>query len=208
MAKRVRGIFITFEGSEGCGKSTQAKLLCDFLKKEKKDVLHIREPGGIKISEQIRKILLDENNKEMVKSCEVLLYMAARAQLVDEKILPALKKGSIIICDRFQDSTVAYQGYGCGVDIRFIQEIGRYVTENVRPDLTFLLDLPTHKGLSRIQAPKDRIEQRSLSYHNRVRQGYLAIAKKDPKRVKVIKAHQSREEIQKMIQQHVLRLVH
>ena len=183
MAKRVRGIFITFEGSEGCGKSTQAKLLCDFLKKEKKDVLHIREPGGIKISEQIRKILLDENNKEMVKSCEVLLYMAARAQLVDEKILPALKKGSIIICDRFQDSTVAYQGYGCGVDIRFIQEIGRYVTENVRPDLTFLLDLPTHKGLSRIQAPKDRIEQRSLSYHNRVRQGYLAIAKKDPKQI-------------------------
>lgn len=207
MAKRVRGIFITFEGSEGCGKSTQAKLLYQFLKGQKKDVLHIREPGGIKISEQIRKILLDDKNKEMVKSCEVLLYMAARAQLVDEKILPALKKGTIIICDRFLDSTVAYQGYGCGVNVHFIEEIGRYVTENVLPDLTFLLDLPIHKGLSRIHQPKDRIEQRSLVYHNRVRQGYLAIAKNDPKRVKVINAQQTREEIQKIIQEHVMRLL-
>ncbi|MFA6378289.1 MAG: dTMP kinase [Candidatus Omnitrophota bacterium] len=207
MAKRIKGIFITFEGSEGCGKSTQAKLLYHFLRSKKKNVLHIREPGGIKISEKIRNILLDEKNKEMVKSCEVLLYMAARAQLVDEKILPALKKGFIIICDRFLDSTIAYQGYGCGVDIRFIKEVGRYVTENVKPDLTFLLDLEIHKGLSRIHQPKDRIEQRSLKYHNRVRQGYLAIAKKEPKRVKVIKAHQTREEIQRIIEQHVMRLV-
>jgi dTMP kinase len=208
MAKRLKGVFITFEGSEGCGKSTQAQLLCQFLKRKKKDVLHIREPGGIKISEKIRRILLDEKNKEMVKSCEVLLYMAARAQLVDEKILPALKKGTIIICDRFLDSTVAYQGYGCGVDIRFIKEIGRYVTENIKPNVTFLLDLETHKGLSRIQKPKDRIEQRSLNYHNRVRQGYLAIARQEPKRVKVIEAHQSREEIQSIIQQHVMRFLH
>lgn len=208
MAKGVKGIFITFEGSEGCGKSTQVKLLCAFLKKKHKNVLWIREPGGIKISEKIRDILLDDRNKEMAKSCEVLLYMAARAQLVEEKILPALKEGAVIVCDRFLDSTLAYQGYGCGVDIKFIKEMGDYVTQHIKPDLTFLLDLETHKGLSRIQKPKDRIEQRSLSYHNRVRKGYLAIAKQEPRRVKVINARQSREEIQEIIQQHVSRFLH
>lgn len=207
MAKKLKGFLITFEGSEGCGKSTQAKLLCDFLQRQKKDVLHIREPGGIKISEKIRDILLDDKNKEMVQSCEVLLYMAARAQLVHEKMIPALRQGTIIVCDRFLDSTVAYQGYGCGVDTRFIQQIGRYVTQGIAPDMTFLLDLPTHKGLSRIQKPKDRIEQRSLKYHNRVRQGYLTIARRDPKRVKVIAAHQTREAIQKIIEGYTRKLL-
>lgn len=203
MAKGVKGIFITFEGSEGCGKSTQVELLCQFLRRKRKNVLHVREPGGIKISEKIRDILLDEKNKEMAKSCEVLLYMAARAQLVEEIILPALKKGKIVICDRFLDSTIAYQGYGCGIDIRFIEEIGRYVTEKITPDITFLLDMDTEKGLSRIKKAKDRIEQRSVDYHRRVRKGYLAIARKDPKRVKVIEGHQTREKIQKIIQQYV-----
>ncbi len=208
MAKGLKGVFITFEGSEGCGKSTQVKLLCAFLKKKRKNVLWIREPGGIKISEKIRDILLDDRNKEMARSCEVLLYMAARAQLVEEKILPALKKGAVIVCDRFLDSTLAYQGYGCGVNVAFIKKIGDYVTRHIKPDLSFLLDLETYKGLSRIQKPKDRIEQRSLSYHNRVRKGYLAIAKQEPRRVKVVNARQSREEIQEIIQQHVLRFLH
>lgn len=207
MAKALKGIFITFEGSEGCGKSTQAKLLCAFLKRKKRNVLHVREPGGIKISEKIRDILLDEKNKEMAKSCEVLLYMAARAQLVEEIILPALKKGKIVICDRFLDSTIAYQGYGCGINIHFIEEIGRYVTEKIKPNLTFLLDMDTKKGLSRITKPKDRIEQRSVDYHRRVRKGYLAIARKDPKRVKVIAGHQTREEIQKIIQCYAMKLL-
>ncbi|HOD11779.1 MAG TPA: dTMP kinase [Candidatus Omnitrophota bacterium] len=207
MAKRLKGLFITFEGSEGCGKSTQVKLLCDFLKREKRDVLHIREPGGIKISEKIRTILLDDKNKEMARPCEVLLYMAARAQLVHEKILPALRKGSIVVCDRFLDSTIAYQGYGCGEDIRFIRSIGSYVTQDILPDITFLLDLPTHKGLSRIQKPRDRIEQRSLQYHNRVRQGYLKIARQEPKRIKVIAGHQSREAIRRIIENDIRKLL-
>jgi len=207
MAKGLKGIFITFEGSEGCGKSTQVELLCQYLRRKRKNVLHVREPGGIKISEKIRDILLDERNKEMAKSCEVLLYMAARAQLVEEIILPALKKGRIVVCDRFLDSTIAYQGYGCGVDIRFIEEIGHYVTEKITPDITFLLDMDTKKGLSRIKKAKDRIEQRSVDYHRRVRKGYLAIARKEPERVKVIEGHQTREKIQKIIQQYVSRLL-
>jgi len=206
MAKKLVGIFITLEGSEGCGKSTQAKLLCRYLKKKKKKVLHLREPGGIKISERIRNILLDVKNKKMTKECEVLLYMAARAQLVEEVVVPALQKGMIVVCDRFLDSTLAYQGYGCGVDIGFINKIGEFATQGVQPHLTFLLDMQTHKGLSRISKAKDRIEQRSLKYHNKVRQGYLAIAKKDPRRVKVIKAHQSREKIENCIQGYIEKL--
>ncbi|MCX5680874.1 MAG: dTMP kinase [Candidatus Omnitrophica bacterium] len=207
MAKSLKGIFITFEGSEGCGKSTQVKLLCQFLRRKRKNVLHVREPGGIKISEKIRNILLDEKNNEMAKSCEVLLYMAARAQLVEQIILPALNKGKVVVCDRFLDSTIAYQGYGCGIDIRFIEEIGKYVTEKIKPNITFLLDLDTKKGLSRITKPKDRIEQRSADYHRRVRKGYLAIARKEPERVKVIAGHQTREEIQKIIQHDITRLL-
>ncbi|MDP8266299.1 MAG: dTMP kinase [Candidatus Aceula meridiana] len=206
MAKKLKGIFITLEGSEGCGKSTQAKLLCSYLKKRKKKVLHLREPGGIKISERIRSILLDVKNKSMTKECEVLLYMAARAQLVDEIVLPALQKGMVVVCDRFLDSTLAYQGYGCGVDIGFINIIGKFATRELKPHLTFLLDMPTHKGLSRILQTKDRIEQRSLKYHNKVRRGYLAIAKKNPGRVKVIKANQSREKIEDCIRGYVEKL--
>lgn len=207
MATKLKGVFITFEGSEGCGKSTQAKRLCAFLKRQKQAVLHVREPGSIKISEKIRQILLDEKNNEMAQACEVLLYLAARAQLVHQIIVPALKNGMIVVCDRFQDSTVAYQGYGCGINMDLITTVGRYVTQGIKPDLTFLLDLETAKGLSRIQQPKDRIEQRSLAYHNRVRRGYLTIAKAEPGRVKVIAGQQSREEIQKIIQQHVAELL-
>ncbi|MDP8264113.1 MAG: dTMP kinase [Candidatus Aceula lacicola] len=205
MAKSVKGKFITFEGSEGCGKSTQAKLLCSYLKKKKKKVMHIREPGGIKISEKIRNILLDVRNKEMTKECEVLLYMAARAQLVEEIIAPALKKGIIVVCDRFLDSTLAYQGYGCGIDVKLIKRVGFFATTGIAPDVTFLLDMETSKGLSRIQQSKDRIEQRSLKYHNLVRQGYLALARKEPKRIKVIEGNDSKEKIQEVIQALVLK---
>ncbi len=207
MAKGLKGKFITFEGSEGCGKSTQAKLLCQFLRKQKKNVLHIREPGGIKISENIRKILLDVRNKEMTKECEVLLYMAARAQLVDEIISPALKKGTIVVCDRFLDSTIAYQGYGCGIDVSFINKLGKFATRDILPDATFLLDMEIRKGLSRIRSTKDRIEERSLKYHNRVRQGYLAIARKESKRVKVIKANRSMSEIQTCVEEVIRKLL-
>ena len=203
----MKGIFITFEGSEGSGKSTQARLLVAHLKSKGKNVLHIREPGGVKMSEDIRKILLDVKNKNMSDACETLLYMAARAQLVKEVIAPALKKGKIVVCDRFLDSTVVYQGYGNGVDINFIKTIGRFATEGIAPDLTLIFDLSVEKGLSRTGKIKDRIELRSLKYHNRVRRGYLALAKNEPGRIKVINADQSKSAIQKIVKNYVERLV-
>jgi dTMP kinase len=191
----VRGKFITLEGSEGSGKSTQSALITAYLKKAGRDVMQLREPGGVKISESIRNLLLDAKNTAMSNECETLLYMAARGQIVQEVILPALKAGKIIICDRFLDSTIAYQGYGNGVDVKFIKDLGKFVTQGIKPDLTFLFDIETAKGLSRTNAQKDRIELRPLPYHNRVRQGYLAIAKAEPKRVKVIKVDAPKEEI-------------
>ncbi len=202
-----KGKLITFEGSEGSGKSTQAKLLYDYLKSKKKSVVFIREPGGVKISEMIRQFLLDVKNKEMTDICETLLYMAARAQLVHELIVPALKKGKIVLCDRFLDSTVVYQGYGNGVDLSFIKAVGHKVTQGISPDLTFVFDIETEQGFSRKGKERDRIEQRSLPYHNRVRAGYLQLARQEPHRIKLLKADRPREEIQKEIQTVVTELL-
>ena len=203
----MKGTFITFEGSEGSGKSTQARALCRYLKSRRKKVLHIREPGGVKISEAIRNILLNVKNAGMDDICEMLLYMAARAQLVKEVIAPALNKGVVVLCDRFLDSTVAYQGYGNGIGIKFIKSVGNAVVRGIRPDLTFIFDLGVKKGLSRAGKNKDRIESRSLDYHQRVRNGYLAIARREPRRIKVIKATGSRAEIQEIIRQYVERIL-
>src|SRR5262245_20762932 len=126
-----KGKFITFEGSEGSGKSTQIELIKTYLKKKRVPVLFVREPGGVAISEKVRHILLDVANEGMGNECETLLYMAARAQLVEEVIKPALKKGKVVLCDRFLDSTVVYQGYGCGVDIGKIKEIGKFATQSI-----------------------------------------------------------------------------
>ncbi len=185
--KRSKGLFITFEGSEGSGKSTQAKLVHEYLMALGRDVILIREPGAVPISEAIRKILLDVNNKGMSDICETLLYMAARAQLVEEVIEPALKRGVIVLSDRFLDSTVVYQGYGNGVDLKFIRSLGRHATKNIMPDLTFIFDLDTRKGLARKETEKDRIELRSIQYHNRVRRGYQAIARQEPRRVHLLR---------------------
>ena len=183
-----RGLFITFEGPEGSGKTTHSKLLVEFLRENGYKVLYTREPGGTSISEKIREILLNSENKDMDVVCEMLLYMAARAQIVSEKILPALKKGYIVICDRFIDATVAYQGYAGGLDVNIIKNIGRLVTKGAYPELTFLLDIDAKKGLSRAGRNKDRIEKRSIAYHNKVRKGYLSIARKESRRVKVVTA--------------------
>ena len=191
----MNGKLITFEGSEGSGKSTQAALVYDYLRRRGLPVLNIREPGGVKISEAIRKILLDVENKAMTGECETLLYMAARAQLVSEVIAPALKKGMIVLCDRFLDSTIVYQGYGNGGDIKFIKTLGKFVTRSVKPDLTLLFDIDTKQGLARTNSVKDRIERRSFEYHGRVRRGYLALARQEPKRIKVIKVDNGKEEI-------------
>ncbi len=199
-----RKLFITFEGPEGSGKSTHSRLLCEFLKKQGLKVLHTREPGGTVVSEKIRKVLLDPRNKGMDVVCELLLYMAARAQIVREKILPALRKGKIVICDRFMDATMAYQGYAGGLDVRLIKDIGRLTTNGIKPDITFILDIDAKKGLSRSTGNKDRMEKKSLSYHKKVRKGYLSIAKKEPRRVKVVSALGEIAETQEKIRKIVL----
>ena len=187
----MKGKFITFEGSEGCGKSTQSKLLYEYLKKEGVRAIYLREPGGVKISEKIRDILLDAKNNYMAPECEMLLYMAARAQIVSEVIKPALKQNKIIVCDRFLDSTLVYQGYGLGMDIDFIKRVGCFVTAGLKPDLTIFLDLAVKKGLRYRKSCKDRIERRPFKYHLRVRNGYLKLAKQEPGRIRVVKVEDS-----------------
>ena len=183
-----QGILITLEGNEGCGKSTQIKLLYAYLKKKHKNVFLTREPGGTKIGDAIRQVLLDPANKGMSAATETLLYMASRAQIIEEVIKPRLQKGQIVLCDRWLDATVAYQGFGGGVDVDWIRRLGQEVTQSVTPQLSLYLDLPVKAGLKRATSHKkaDRMEQKNISFHERVRKGFLWIAKKDPKRFKRI----------------------
>jgi len=199
-----KGMFITFEGGEGSGKSTHSKLLCNFLRKKGLKVLHTREPGGTSISEKIRKVLLDPKNKGMDAVSEMLLYMAARVEVIKQKISPSLKKGNIVICDRFIDATLAYQGYAGGIDIKIIKDIGRLVTEGISPEVTFFLDLDVKKGLLRSGRNKDRMERKPILYHKKVRKGYLAIAKREPRRVKVISSIGKIDKVQSLIRKEVL----
>lgn len=201
-----KGKFITFEGSEGCGKSTQSRLLYEHLKDRGRKVIYLREPGGVKVSEKIRELLLDPKN-HMSAECETLLYMSARAEVVNEIVRPALKAGKIIICDRFLDSTIAYQGYGLGVDIKAIKFIGNFATCGIKPDLTIFLDLAVKKGLKHRELSKDRIEQRPVSYHERVRRGYLSLAKQEPERIKIIKLDRDISVTQEKIRQICLSLI-
>ncbi len=192
--------FITFEGSEGCGKSTQSKMLFGYLKAKGLKVIYLREPGGVKVSEMIRGILLNPKN-EISPEAETLLYMAARAQVVEEIIKPALIAGKIVVCDRFMDSTIAYQGYGLGIDIKLIKAIGNFATQGIAPDLTIFLDLPVKSGLKHRHNCKDRIEQRSVGYHEKVRKGYLALAKSQPRRIKIVKVQEDKFKTQEKIRE-------
>lgn len=201
----IKGKFITFEGPEGCGKSTQSKLLSEFLAKKGYQVLHLREPGSTEIGEKIRQILLDPKNKAMSNICELFLYMAARSQLVEEKIIPNLKKGKIIICDRFQDATLAYQGYAGGLDIKMIKCLGSLATFKIKPDLTILLDSCVKAGFKRINRALDRLESKSFKYHLKVRKGYLALAKQEPKRIKVILLEEKIDNTQNKIREIILK---
>ncbi len=181
-----KGLLITLEGNEGAGKSTQIKLLQDYLKKKGVPVFLTREPGGTAIGDGIRQILLDNKNKSMTPTVETLLYMASRAQLVEEVILPQLKAGKMVLCDRWLDATVAYQGYGAGVDVKWIESLGQKATQGIQPILSLFLDLPLEIGLKRAKShkPADRMEKKAFLFHQKVRKGYLAIAKKEPRRFK------------------------
>ncbi len=187
MMNEKRGFFITFEGVEGCGKSTQALLLANALRELGHEVLLTREPGGPVISEVIRKILLDPQYFEMLPETEMLLYMASRSQHTGEWILPALKEGKIVISDRYYDSTIAYQGAARDLDYSIIETITHFATYNTDPDLTFLIDIPVEVGMKRIKSRKlDRLELEDVDFHVKVREQYLFIATKYHSRYIVI----------------------
>ena len=203
--KKHRGYFITFEGSEGSGKSTQIRNAVAFLKKRGCSVVMLREPGGTRISEAIRGILLDKKNTEMTHVTELLLYLAARAQIVREKILPALKKGKVVISDRFEDSTRAYQGFGRKIPLAAIEEASLLVRGPLKPDLTFVLDIDIKKGLKR-GGRHDRIEREALSFHERVRRGFLKLAKKEPLRMVVLDTSKSSEWVRQKVTERLERV--
>ena len=206
------GTFITFEGIEGSGKSTQIVLLANCLKSHCIKIVLTREPGGTLIGDQIRKILLDPANKALDSSAELLLYAASRAQHLREVILPALAAGTIVLCDRFSDATLAYQGYGRGLDKDMIGELDRIVTAGMRPDLTVLLDIDAAAGLARARGRNNsrglegeaRFENEEIAFHERVRQGYLTLAKKEPERIRVVDASPAQDKIEMEIRKIVV----
>lgn len=169
-------MFITFEGIDGCGKSTQIKLLFEALKKLQLPVVLTREPGGTPISEKIRSLILDPENKDMTSSCELLLYLAARAQHITEKIKPALKEENIILSDRFEEATFVYQGYGRKILLKTIKELNKFATDNLKPDLTFVIDISVEESYRRSQIQgkiRDRMENNTKQFFETIRKGYL-----------------------------------
>ena len=196
-------LFITFEGVEGSGKTTQIQRLKKYLIQKGIPCKVTREPGGCPIGEKIRKILLNPDHREMVPLSELLLYEAARAQHVKEVIEPFLKKGGVILCDRFSDATIAYQGYGRKIDLRWIERLNHFSSRGIKPDVTFLLDCPSGVGLKRAlkrnrtlkQEKEERFEKEKIQFHQRVRKGYLALAKKEPRRVKVVDTRQGEDNV-------------
>lgn len=181
-----KGIFITFEGIDASGKTTQFERLVNYLKKKGFDVVSFREPGGEEVSEKIRKILLDDKFS-LTPETELFLYLASRTQLVFHKIIPALKDKKIVVCDRFSDSTLAYQAYGRGLNLKLIRMLNNFSTKNLRPDLTILIDVPVKVSLKRAKnKKKDRLERSGTLFYQRVKGGYLKIARKEKKRIKVV----------------------
>lgn len=198
-------MFITFEGLDYSGKSTQVKLLSDRLTLQDRRVLVLREPGGTEIGEKIRKMLLDKGNAGMTEASELFLFSASRSQLVQEVIKPALEGGMDVICDRYYDSTTAYQGFGRGISIDIIRAINGYAIGSIIPDLTFYLDIPIREVDKRISASKsnkDRMESSGVEFYERVRNGYLQMSKEEP-RYQVLEGMQPIDDIHELVWQHV-----
>jgi len=205
----MRGTFITFEGIEGSGKSTQIALLNDHLQAQGKQTVLTREPGGTAIGDRVRRILLDPESKALDPAAELLLYAASRAQHLHEVIRPALEAGKLVLCDRFSDATLAYQGYGRGLSIAMIQELDRMVTGSLRPDLTLLFDIDARTGLGRARgrnADRDlhgeaRFENEDIAFHTRVRDGYYLLAHREPGRIKLVNAARTPDAVQRDVRQ-------
>ncbi|MEO0247013.1 MAG: dTMP kinase [candidate division WOR-3 bacterium] len=191
------GFFITIEGIEGSGKSTLTEGIIEFLKTKGFNVVYSREPGGTKVGESVRNILLADGN-EMDPMTEVFLFLAARRENVRKNILPALRDGKVVVCDRYIDSTIAYQGYGRGLPIKLLRRLNKLATYGIKPDLTFVIDIDPEKGLKRISGKElDRIERENIDFHRRVRDGYRKIARISGRRVKILDGELPKEELLK-----------
>ncbi|MBI5369125.1 MAG: dTMP kinase [Planctomycetes bacterium] len=201
------GRFLVLDGPDGSGKSTQTRLLIEHLRTRGLDPLHLREPGSTPIGEKIRKVLLDPENRAMHLKTELLLYMACRAQIVEEVIRPALAAGRVVVCERYLSSSIAYQGCAGGLGVEAVAAIGAFATGGLAPDLTLLLDLPPATGLGRIRSALDRIETRTLDFHEQVRRGFLRLAELDPARYAVVDAARARDLIQAELRERIDRVL-
>lgn len=199
-------MFITFEGPEGSGKTSQIPALAGYLREQGYSVVTTREPGGTEIGEQVRSILTRLDNTSMHPRTEILLFLAARAQLVEQCIRPELDQGSLVISDRYADATLAYQGYGHGTDLTLLRELLNFSTGNLWPDLTILLDIDPEKGLQRRRSGGEwnRLDDYAVAFHKRVRQGYQELAQQEPERWTIIDASQSYEVVQDQIRRVIL----
>ena len=197
-------MFITFEGLDGSGKTTQVQRLTSWLRTHEREVLPIRDPGSTRIGDGVRTILHDRANTNIDAKTELLLYCAARSQMLAEQVQPALDKGVIVLSDRFADSTLAYQGYARGIDIAFLQSLLAFVTHGLKPDLTFYLDVDPDKALQRRRSSGEelnRLDAEALEFHQRVREGYRALIAQDPSRFQVIDASQTQDQVAAQIKQ-------
>lgn len=205
----MNGILITFEGTEGSGKSTQIKRLSRYLMNKGLPTLTTLEPGGTPLGMKLRRILLDSKADEIAPLPELFLYLAERAQHVEDVIMPTLSEGKIVISDRFLDATVAYQGYGRNLDLTLIEKLNGLASQGIKPDLTILLDIEILCGVKRAKGGRkgDRLEEEGDFFHNQVRKGYLKIAASSPERVKVVNANDSMDSIAAAIRKHVDKLL-
>ena len=201
-----RSRFLSLDGLDGCGKSTQCRLLADWLRSRGHAVTECADPGGTAVGSIIRSLLLDRRG-EMSLPCEALLFMASRAQLVAEVIRPTLDAGKVVVSDRFLLANVVYQGHAGGLDPEQLWEIGRFATGGLEPDLTLVLDLPLEAALARRRGPADRVESRDRDYHTRVREGFLTEARRRPERIRVLDADQPIEAVQEAVRKEVERVL-
>jgi len=200
-------MFFSFDGVDGSGKTTQIELFCQWLREQGREVEQCRDPGSTRLGEAIREILLNRNDLAIARRSEMLLYMAARAQLVDQIIAPGLASGKTVVCDRFLLANVVYQGHAGGLDVAALWQVGQVATGGLKPDLTFLLDLPDERAAQRLTRPLDRMEQQGAAFRAALRAGYLSEAGRQPERIAVIDASRTVDEVHAEVRAAAARLL-